>query len=312
MTDPTEMVLSGAVLLALGVAVVSLLVQNVASMGGKSLPPELPRPAPEGDFPFQTPSSPIDWEEKPALPPIPETVGKVLVWFFRPLDLIGAGFVFVVFAGLLLGSLGNDQPTPEITPSLLVVNIGFQFMLAGIVIVLATRRIDIVTWLGLRWPQWPWVLLIAPGTVFVMWGLFIALQISGYMDWMESLGVETVQDTVKLLQTTQDPLILGMMAFAAVVAAPVCEEIVFRGYFYAVLKRTIGILPAAFCSALVFAAAHGSLTALLPLFLFGLALVLVYEKTGSIWAPIAVHFCFNGFTVLAQLAARAFNVEVPM
>lgn len=312
MTDPTEMVLSGAVLLALGVAVVSLIIRNLASMVWKPLPPELPEPAAGSDSPFQTPSAPIDWNEKPAFPPIPETVGKVPVWFFRPLDLIGAGFVFFVFAGLLLTSLANDQPTPKITPGLLVVNIGFQFMLAGIVIVLSTRRIDITTWLGLRWPQWPWILLIAPGTVFVMWGLFIALQISGYMDWMESLGVETVQDTVKLLQTTQDPLILGMMAFAAVVAAPVCEEIVFRGYFYAVLKRTTGILPAAFCSALVFAAAHGSLTALLPLFLFGLALVVVYEKTGSIWAPIAVHFCFNGFTVLAQLAARAFNVEVPV
>lgn len=312
MSDPTELVLSGAVLLALGVAIVSLIIRWRASMAWIPEPSRLPEPAPESDFPFETPSSPIDWDENPAFPPSPETVGKVPVWFFRPLDLIGAGFVFFVFAGLLLGSLGSDQPSPEITPGLLVVNIGFQFMLAGIVIVLATRRIGISTWLGLRWPQWPWILLIAPGTVFVMWGLFIALQISGYMDWMESLGVETVQDTVKLLQDTQDPLILGLMTFAAVIAAPVCEEIVFRGYFYAILKRTTGILPAAFCSALVFAAAHGNLTALLPLFLFGLALVVVYEKTGSIWAPIAVHFCFNGFTVLAQLAARTFNVEVPM
>jgi membrane protease YdiL (CAAX protease family) len=312
MSDPTEMVLSGAVLLALGVAVLSLIIRGRASTAWIPEPSQRPESAPEGDTPFETPSSPIDWNEKPAFPPSPETVGKVPVWFFRPIDLIGAGFVFFVFAGLLLSSLGNDQPPPQITPSLLVVNIGFQFMLAGIVIVLATRRIDIATWLGLRWPQWPWILLIAPGTVFVMWGLFIALQISGYMDWMESLGVETVQDTVKLLQTTQDPLILGMMAFAAVIAAPICEEIVFRGYFYAILKRTIGILPAACCSALVFAAAHGNLTALLPLFLFGLALVVVYEKTGSIWAPIGAHFCFNGFTVLAQLAARVFNLEVPL
>jgi membrane protease YdiL (CAAX protease family) len=312
MNDPTEMVLSGAILLALGVAVLCLIARSVASAGSKPLPPELPESAHDAEDPFQTPSAPISSEDSPVAPPDTVTIGKVPVWFFRPLDLVGAGLVFIVFAGLLLGSLGRDQKAPEITPGLLMVNIGFQFMLAGIVIVLATRRVGMVTWLGIRWRQWPWVLLIAPGTVLAMWALFLALQISGYMEWMESLGVETVQDTVKLLQTTNDPLILGLMTFAAVIAAPVCEEIVFRGYFYAILKRNAGIFPAAFCSALVFAAAHGSLTALLPLFILGLVLVLVYEKTGSIWAPIAVHFCFNGLTVAAQLTARAFNLEVPV
>ena len=55
---------------------------------------------------------------------------------------------------------------------------------------------------------------------------------------MESLGAETTQDTVKLLRETNDPLVLGLMAFAAVVAAPLCEEIVFRGYLYPVLRNS--------------------------------------------------------------------------
>ena len=61
---------------------------------------------------------------------------------------------------------------------------------------------------------------------------------------------------------------------------------------------------------MVFAAAHGSLAALLPLFIFGCVLVFIYEKTGSIWAPIAVHFCFNGATVALQLAIRYFDLPV--
>jgi membrane protease YdiL (CAAX protease family) len=61
------------------------------------------------------------------------------------------------------------------------------------------------------------------------------------------------------------------------------------------------------CSALIFAAAHGSLAALLPLFVFGCVLAFLYEKTGSLWAPIAVHALFNGATVLVQLAARHWN-----
>jgi membrane protease YdiL (CAAX protease family) len=77
-----------------------------------------------------------------------------------------------------------------------------------------------------------------------------------------------------------------------------------------VTKRFAGPWVAGVCSALVFAAAHGSLSALLPLFIFGLVLVVIYEKTGSLWAPIAVHFCFNGATVLVQLAVRFLDIPL--
>ena len=189
----------------------------------------------------------------------------------------------------------------------MLVNIGFQVLLVGAVAIPVVRRVGWVTWLGLRWREWPWVVLIAPGCVVFMWMVSVGLNVSGYMKWVESFGVETVQDTVKLLQKSEDPLTVGLMVVAAVVAAPLCEEIVFRGYMYPVLKKHAGVWPAAVCVSLVFAAAHGSLAALLPLFVLSGLLVLVYEKTGSLWAPIAVHCCFNSATVLAQLAARAFG-----
>ena len=242
----------------------------------------------------------------PALP-----VGKVPVWFYRPVDLVGAAFVFGVFGALVLGApAGSADALQALKPITLVVNIGFQLGMAGAVAGLVVRRVGWVTGLGLRWPGWPWVFLIAPGTVLFMWAVFGGLQLSGYMEWMQSLGVETVQDTVKLLQQSEDPLILGLMALAAVVAAPLCEEIVFRGYFYPVMKRFAGVRPAALCSALVFASAHGNLAALLPLWIFGVVLVLVYEKTGSLWAPVAVHCCFNSATVVAQIAIRYYHLPL--
>jgi membrane protease YdiL (CAAX protease family) len=64
------------------------------------------------------------------------------------------------------------------------------------------------------------------------------------------------------------------------------------------------------CSALVFAAAHGSLAPLIPLFFFGCILVLAYESTGSLWAPIAMHFCFNTATVTIQVVARVFDIPL--
>lgn len=307
MTDPTEIVLTGGLAAALGLFVVAAWWRaRSAETRSASLGEGFPEPA-GGFSPYASPAVEL---AVPAVPPeIP--VGKVPVWFYRPADMLGVAMVFLVFAGLVLSSLQSQAASPAaLEPGVLLVNIGFHFMMAGLVTVFAIRRIGVISWLGLRWPSWHWVFLIAPCSVLFMWAVFGGLQVSGYLKWMESLGVETVQDTVQLLRQSNDPQVLGLMAFAAVIAAPLCEEIVFRGYFYPVMKKFAGAWPAAICSAIVFSAAHGSLTAFLPLMLFGGLLVLIYEKTGSLWAPIAVHFCFNGATVVIQMAARILDLPV--
>jgi len=305
MPDPTEMVLTGAFAAAVVVFCVAVVLR--AWSGGKP-PTKQPDAAEFGG------SEASSYEPPPLPPELSELpVGRVPVWFYRPVDLLGVVLVFGLFAGLILTSLRAAQTQkPELTPDALLVNIGFQFLMAGLVALLVTRRVGLIQWLGLRWPAWTWMVLIAPGTVLLMWLVFSGLQFSGYVEWMQSLGVETVQDTVRLLQESEDPLVLGLMAFAAVIAAPLCEEIVFRGYLYPVMKKFGGMTVAAGCSALIFAAAHGNLTALLPLFIFGIVLVFLYEKTGSLWAPIATHFCFNGATVIAQMAVRYYEIPIEL
>jgi hypothetical protein len=245
-----------------------------------------------------------------ALPP-PLPLGKVPVWFYRPADLLGlvliAGLFYVL---VVLGELfGGKKGPPSISVEGLIVSIGFQFFTAAIAFALVIQRVKPVAWLGLVWKNWPYVLLIAPISVASMWMLFAGLQYGGYMDLMDKLGVEKVQDTVVILQKEKDPLILGLMAFAAAIVAPLCEEVVFRGYLYPAAKRFSGPWVAALCSALIFSAVHGSVAALLPLFVFGLVLVAIYEFTGSIWAPIGVHFLFNSATVVIQILSS--YVDVP-
>ena len=296
MPDPTEMVLTGSFVTAFGLFVLFAVMRG--KWGGK-------RPRVMAvDSAMMDDAAPYQVLRTGALPPeLP--VGRVPVWFYRRLDLLGVVFVFVVFCLLAAaGVRAANDAVRALTPVTLVVNIGLQLFMAGMVSILIVRRVGWVAWLGLRWHEWYWVFLMAPGAVVFMWVVFGGLQVSGYMEWMQSLGVETVQETVKLLQKSEDPLVLGLMALAAVVVAPLCEETVFRGFFYPVMKRFAGAWPAAICSSLVFASAHGNLAALLPLCIFGGVLVFVYEKTGSIWAPMAVHFCFNSATVLAQVAAR--------
>ena len=312
MNDPTILILGGTFLLALLVFVIpaSLRAAKERSETGGSEPV-----APDAGLPPLFPGIPSDPYETPRVEPAPTPpplpAGTIPLWPYRRFDMLGMACVFGFFALLVLVSAATASKAGlRIDAGTLLVNIAFQFVLAGVVSAVMFWRIRPAEWLGLRWRQWPWVFLIAPATVVVMWMVFGGLHASGYVKWMESLGSETVQETVKLLQESKDPLVIGLMAATAVFVAPVCEEVVFRGYFYPVAKRFAGAWPAALCSAMVFAAAHGNLTALLPLFLFGLALVFIYEKTGSLWAPVAVHFCFNGATVVAQLAVRYLDIPV--
>ena len=302
MPDPTELAIIATFSLALGVFVVGAGIQRIRY---KSIerPPELP-PVLEGASPDFQPSV----EEIASR----SSLGKIPTWFYRNTDLLGIGFIFLLFFGLVVSSLRSPEEVElKLDKATIIGAIGFQFIGAGIVTFFVISRINPIQWLGLKWPSWPWIFLIAPGSVFFMWVVIALLQIGGFMDWINSFGVDTIQDTVKLLQTTQDPQLLSLMVFAAVVAAPLCEEIIFRGYLYPAAKKFSGPRVAGICSALVFTAAHGNMAAILPLFIFGCLLVFIYEKTGSIWAPIAVHCCFNSATVIAQMIDRFVHLPLP-
>ncbi len=287
MSDPTEFAIIASFCAALGVFATTAAVRN---FGRK------PAAATDGENLLQA-------EERPK--------ENVPVWFYHPLDLIPITFVFLLYfsQGLVTARATGDPEADSISGGL-IISIAFQFISTGIIAGFVITRITPAEWLGLRWQKWRRVFLIAPAAVIGMWMFFACLQASGFMEWITSLGVPPVQDTVKLLQESTDPLTLGLMAFAAVIVAPFCEEIIFRSFLYPAAKKFIGTGAACVFSALVFSAAHGSMMALLPLFVFGCLLVYIYEKTGSIWAPMAVHLCFNGMTVLIQMLDRFYQLPL--
>ena len=240
----------------------------------------------------------------------PPTVpcGKVQVWFYSRADLILVLFLYLLFAGLFaLALLSPPVDMSKVSAPALVVGVGFQLVITAGVVAFALRRASLNQWLGVRWKHWPWVFLIAPGAVAVMWVVLMAMHLAGYMGWMESLGAETKQETVVLLETTKDPLIIVIMVITAVVIAPLWEEVVFRGYLHPVIKKHGGIWAGAICSSLLLAVVHNHLAAIIPLFLLAMLMVWLYEKTGSIWTPIAVHACFNAAAVGASFLVRYYE-----
>ena len=103
----------------------------------------------------------------------------------------------------------------------------------------------------------------------------------------------------------QPPLALVVLVLAAVLVAPVVEELLFRGVVLRGLMLRTGFWPAAVLSSLVFGAFHATSTSLdaVPVVLattvFGLGLCVLTRRTGRLGPAIGVHALRNAIAVAA-------------
>jgi uncharacterized protein len=105
-----------------------------------------------------------------------------------------------------------------------------------------------------------------------------------------------------VIGSTDIPL-LAAISFNLVVLAPIAEELLFRGWLYTGLRRTLAFLPSFLITAAAFAAihwdaAHHRVFLVLPL---AVALGLLRELTGSIKPTIVLHATYNLVIVLITL-----------
>jgi membrane protease YdiL (CAAX protease family) len=86
---------------------------------------------------------------------------------------------------------------------------------------------------------------------------------------------------------------------ASVVVAPICEEILFRGFAFAGLQARYGWKKAALLSSIAFALIHLEPAVVIPLFAVGYLLSMLYRHTNSLWPGIALHAVINIIGVTA-------------
>jgi membrane protease YdiL (CAAX protease family) len=150
--------------------------------------------------------------------------------------------------------------------------------------------------LGLRRPVRP---AVAAAILAYLAYVGVALLIAGLLnpeqeDVTRELGVD---------EGTFGAIAAGVLI---VVAAPLSEEIFFRGFLFAGLRRTTGFVIGAVVSSGIWGLFHytgsDSWPVVLQLSVFGVVLAWLYERTGSIWPTIAVHAFNNAvaFTVLTS------------
>jgi membrane protease YdiL (CAAX protease family) len=118
---------------------------------------------------------------------------------------------------------------------------------------------------------------------------------------------------IDFLSAHRDPLSIGLVAFAAVVAAPIAEEFLFRRVLQGWLEcwlepqmtQWAGV-TAIVLSSLAFALAHvGQGLAWVPLFFFGLVVGYLAKQTGSIVPGIILHGLFNAVSVVLAVVQTA-------
>ena len=95
---------------------------------------------------------------------------------------------------------------------------------------------------------------------------------------------------------------LPMQILLIVIAAPISEEVCFRGMLFGGLRERWPRIAAALLSGLIFGGLHAltGLSAVPPLIAFGFILALLYEKTGSIVPAILLHMLNNSVALLGQ------------
>ena len=106
---------------------------------------------------------------------------------------------------------------------------------------------------------------------------------------------------LELVLGSRDPLALALLAFTAVVLAPLFEETIFRGALLPVLATRLGPLPGVLLSGLLFAMAHISVGELAPLTVLGVGLGLVRLRSGRLWPSVLMHGLWNAVTFLNLL-----------
>lgn len=143
---------------------------------------------------------------------------------------------------------------------------------------------------------WPAVGLVIGGiaislTLEILYGLLV-----------EQLKLPLQTNADRLTQQAHyAPFTIFFTLLAAVVVAPICEEVFFRGYLFGGLLRGMNVWVATLASALLFTLVHGDIGSAVPLLAIGLVLPILRWRTGSLWPGVALHTLNNLIAALTVL-----------
>ncbi|MBP0016094.1 MAG: CPBP family intramembrane metalloprotease [Cyanobacteria bacterium SBLK] len=149
-------------------------------------------------------------------------------------------------------------------------------------------------WFRFQWlSKW---LLWGLGGYFVAVPLVLIISILNQQIWQGQGGGNPI---ILLALQANDRWALFIFLITASLAAPIFEEIMFRGFLLPSLTRYVPVWGAIGLSGLIFAIAHLSLAEVLPLTVLGIVLGFVYARSRNLLASILLHSLWNSGTLLS-------------
>jgi CAAX protease family protein len=206
------------------------------------------------------------------------------------------GLVLAIGAGILLGIPAVIVDNPSGGELSTGTNVAVQvatalgFLLVPMAIAAragASSAGEALRWLGVR--------RFRPSAIKWMFAAMVAYLLFA-MAYAALLGAPHQEDIAEGFGAL--PIQIVLIVFAA----PISEEVCFRGMLYGGFRQRMRTVLAALASAVVFGALHAltGISAVPPLIAFGFVLALLCEKTGSIVPGIILHMLNNATALIGQ------------
>lgn len=111
-------------------------------------------------------------------------------------------------------------------------------------------------------------------------------------------GIGMQEEMARILAgIPRTPANIAAMLFAIAIAAPVVEELLFRGFLQNALTKYVPVWGAIILSSFLFALVHLQLYAIPGLMSLSLAFGYLYHRTGSLRTNIILHMANNAFAL---------------
>lgn len=229
-----------------------------------------------------------------------EVIWQVLIFGFF---LIGQLILPVVIGGLKqVGVLGFASANSEGQAAFILLNY----------VLLTVGSLGVLYWsikpylpLGGAWFRFNW------GDRWWLWGiggyfaalpLVIAISVINQKIWQGQGGSNPI---LPIALEERNNLAIIIFFVTATIAAPIFEEILFRGFLLSSLTRYFPTWGAIALSSLIFAIAHLSLSEVLPLTVLGMVLGFVYARSQNLLASMLLHGLWNSGTLLSLVILGA-------
>ncbi len=240
-------------------------------------------------------------ELPPSPPELPEGAERAPRWpaWYAGVGFLTALIVTLVAVGVIAGVTGSSSDEDSATFTI-VATLAQSAVFVGTAWLFASLTAPPRLWhFGVRRaPLWSTV-----GWATVTIVSFYVLAAS----YAAAVQPDVDQTVTRDLGADQGTAGLIAAGFMVVVVAPFAEEFFFRGFFYRALRSRYPVLAAALIDGLLFGIIHfdfsgaDALLIVPPLALLGFAFCLLYERTGTLFAPIALHSLNNSVAYAAQV-----------